>query len=124
MNTLIWLSVLFCAAAALLHFTSILIAACRCRPVRPAQATRADAPAVTIVRPVCGIDNHGEETLRSTFELDYPNYEVLFCVASVRDPVLPLVQSLIAANPKRARLLIGDDRISANPKLNKLARPG
>jgi ceramide glucosyltransferase len=110
------------ALAALLHLTSIVIAACRCCPARPMLSARGGAPPVSIVRPVCGIDNYGEATLRSTFALDYPSYEVLFCVASARDPVLPLVERLVAANPGRARLLIGDDRISANPKLNNIVK--
>jgi hypothetical protein len=56
MNTLIWLLVSFCAAATLLHLAGILIAACRCRPVRPARGMRAAGPPVSIVRPVCGIE--------------------------------------------------------------------
>jgi ceramide glucosyltransferase len=122
MNILIWLLVTFCAAAALLHLAGILVAAGRCRRVRPAPGMRVAGPPVSIVRPVCGIDNYGEATLRSTFELDYPSYEVLFCVASPHDPVLPLVRGLVAANAHRARLLIGDDRISANPKLNNVVK--
>jgi ceramide glucosyltransferase len=121
MSTVIWFAALFCGVATLLHIATALIAAGRCRPAPPLDV-RPDAPAVTIVRPVCGIDNHVEATLRSTFELDYPNYEILFCVASARDPVVPLVEWLIATSGKRARLLIGDDRISANPKLNNVVK--
>jgi ceramide glucosyltransferase len=80
-------------------------------------------PPVTIVRPVCGVDAYEELTLRSTFELDYPSYEILFCCASADDPVVPLVQSLIAEHPHvRARLLIGDDRPWQNPKLNNVLK--
>ena len=75
------------------------IAARRCRPARARRRRIRDAPAVSVVRPVCGIDNYVEETLRSTFRLDYPNYEILFCVASARDPVVPLVERLIADFP-------------------------
>jgi ceramide glucosyltransferase len=72
---------------------------------------------------VCGIENHVEETLRSTFTLDYPHTEILFCVASARDPVLPLLERLVAAHTgRRARVLIGDDRISLNPKLNNIVK--
>jgi ceramide glucosyltransferase len=72
-----------------------------------------------LVRPLCGLDNFVEPTLRSGFELDYPSYELIFCVAHARDPVVPTVQRLIDEHPHvRARLLIGDERISANPKLN------
>ncbi len=80
-------------------------------------------PAVSIVRPLCGIENYGEATLRTTFELDYPQHEILFCVASSTDPVLPLVRSLIAEHPQvTAKLLIGDDRVSSNPKLNNVIK--
>src|SRR5262245_63552193 len=68
---------------------------------------------------------HGAQadTLRSSFDLDYPCYEILFCVAAPNDPVLPLVKGLMAAHPNiAARLLIGDDRVSANPKLNNVVK--
>src|SRR5258708_24984786 len=59
------------------------------------------------------------DTLRSTFDLDYPHYEILFCGAAAKDPVVPLVEVLIAEHPRaNARVLVGDDRVSSNPKLN------
>jgi ceramide glucosyltransferase len=82
-----------------------------------------DAPSVTIVQPLCGVETFSRETLRSIFALDYPSYEIVFCLASRDDPIAPLVRGAIAANPNRpARLLIGDDRISANPKLNNVVK--
>jgi ceramide glucosyltransferase len=48
-------------------------------------------PPVSLVRPLCGIDNYAADTLRSTFELDCPRCEILFCVAEATDPVLPLI---------------------------------
>ena len=56
-------------------------------------------PAVSIVRPVCGIENHIEETLASPFAIRYPAFEIVFCAASSRDPVLPLVRRLMAEHP-------------------------
>ncbi|MFO1143596.1 MAG: ceramide glucosyltransferase [Amaricoccus sp.] len=80
-------------------------------------------PPMSLLRPVCGIENFVEETLASSFALDYPTYEVVFCVADAADPVVPLVERLMAANTSvPARLLVGDDPISANPKLNNLAK--
>jgi ceramide glucosyltransferase len=82
-----------------------------------------DAPAVSIVQPLCGVETFSRETLRSIFSLDYPNYEIIFCLASAEDPIAPLVRGAIAAHPERpARLLIGDDRVSANPKLNNVVK--
>jgi len=91
----------------------------RRRSARSADA----APGVSIVRPVCGIENYGEDTLRSGFMLDYPNYEMLLCVAAANDPVVPLAQRLIAEHPEvPARLLVGNDPISDNPKLNNVCK--
>src|SRR5665213_4066686 len=83
----------------------------------------ADRPPVTILRPACGIENHVEETLASAYRLDYPEYEIVFCVADPRDPVVPAIERLIGQHPNvPSRLLTGDDRISNNPKLNNLVK--
>src|SRR5262245_43603849 len=104
------------------HLASIAVTAIRCR--KNAQVPPLCAhPSVTVVRPVCGLDNFVEETLRSSFELDYLDYEVIFCVASERDPVIPIVRQLIAEHPRTpARLLVGDERVSTNPKLNNCVK--
>src|SRR5262245_56718429 len=82
-----------------------------------------DAAGVSLVRPVCGMENHIEETLRSAFHLDYPRYEIIFCAASANDAAAPLVRRLIAAHPHvPARLLIGNETISDNPKLNNVCK--
>src|SRR5262249_51026088 len=82
-----------------------------------------DVAGVSLVRPVCGMENHIEETLRSAFHLDYPRYEIIFCAASANDDAAPLVRGLIAAHPHvPARLLIGNETISDNPKLNNVCK--
>src|ERR1700744_4618189 len=76
-------------------------------------------PPVTIVQPHRGVETFSSETIASVFALDYPDYEILFCVADAADPIAPLLRRFIAANPRRpTRLLIGDAPISGNPKLN------
>jgi len=95
------------------------------RATRARLCTRApsDAAGVSLVRPVCGMENHIEETLRSAFHLDYPRYEIIFCAASANDAAAPLVRRLIAAHPHvPARLLIGNETISDNPKLNNVCK--
>jgi ceramide glucosyltransferase len=123
MTTLIWSAGAYCLVTASLHFSSLLIAVRRCRAGRAYQAPPAQAVSVSVIRPVCGIDNHAEETLRSTFELDYPQYEIVFCVAQSKDPVVGLLHRLIAAHPHvPATLLTGDDPVSDNPKLNNVVK--
>jgi ceramide glucosyltransferase len=112
-----------CGIAIFIQLTSIAIAIARCRTPARLLAAPADPPGVTVVRPVCGLDNFVEATLRSSFGLDYPSYELIFCAASPRDPAIPLVRSLMAEHPDvPARLIVGDERISANPKLNNCVK--
>lgn len=78
-------------------------------------------PFVTLLRPVCGLDPFDADTLRSSFHQDYPRYEVIFCAQTPDDPVIPLVRRQIAQHPHiPARLLIGLDRKTGNPKLNNV----
>ncbi len=110
------------AAALSIHLGSSLLAMWRCRRNRTASPPR-ERPPVTVVRPLCGLEHFSRETLASTFGIDYPHYEILFCVADASDPVLPLVRRVMAAHPERpARLLIGEDPVGANPKLNNMAK--
>jgi ceramide glucosyltransferase len=99
------MTTVICAAAILLCFTvgshliSVAIAVARCRERTAHEPAPENAPAISLVRPVCGLDNFAESTLRSGFELDYPDYELIFCVAHARDPIVPTVQQLIAEYP-------------------------
>lgn len=78
-------------------------------------------PGVTLLRPVCGLDPFDAETLETSFTQDYPDYEVIFCAQRPDDPVIPVLEGLMARYPlRRARLLVGYDAISGNPKLNNL----
>jgi ceramide glucosyltransferase len=113
----------FSILATSLQVFGTAVAAIRCRARTTPLPPPKDVGLVTIVRPVCGVDNFARETLSSTFGLDYPDYEITFCVARDDDPVVELVRELIAAHPEaRARLLIGDDRVGPNPKLNNVVK--
>jgi ceramide glucosyltransferase len=114
----------FLVATTSAHVTSIAIAAFRLRRGMPGKRPAPETlPAVSLVRPLCGIDNYASDTLGSTFGLDYPRYEILFCVASAKDPVVPLIETLISRQPEAdAKLLVGDERVSNNPKLNNVLK--
>lgn len=82
-----------------------------------------ELPAVTIVRPVRGIEAFSRETAISGLELDYPRYSTIFCVADADDPIVPLVEELIGRyGADKVRLIVGDVAVSANPKLNNCVR--
>ncbi len=113
----------FSVAATTIHLASVAIAARRFRRGPRREQLSRPYPPVSLVRPLCGLDNYAADTLRSTFDLDYPRYEILFCVASANDPIVPLVESLMAEYAgANARLLVGDERASSNPKLNNVLK--
>ena len=107
----------------LVNAVGILLAAGQLRrrgtPVPPP----ANAPAVSIVIPARGVEAFTDETLEHAFSLDYPAYELIFCVAHSGDPVVAPIRAAMANAPSvPARLLIGDERISDNPKLNNCVK--
>ena len=124
MTALILAAATFCIVTIAIHVVSIAIAIFRFRRSAwrgPLSAQK--FPPVSLVRPLCGIDNYAADTLRSTFALAYPRCEILFCVASAKDPVVPLIESLLAEHRQAgARLLVGDERVSNNPKLNNVLK--
>jgi ceramide glucosyltransferase len=119
-------SILLASVATFFLATQIItlaIAGWRCRPGAARIADQGEAPGITVVRPLCGIETFSAETLEAAFAIDYPTYELLFCVAQAGDPIVPLVRAAIAAHPAvPSRLLVGDDVISINPKLNNMVK--
>lgn len=113
---------IFCALATAIHLLSAALALSRFVSVSSKTRCRAAGP-VSIIRPVCGLDHFDELTLRSTFELTALNYEIIFCAAREGDAAVPLVRRLIEEYPHiSARLLIGDERPTSNPKLNNIVK--
>ncbi|PST20751.1 ceramide glucosyltransferase [Mesorhizobium plurifarium] len=102
---------------------SLVIAGCRIRPRIGPQPQTLQRPPVSVVVPLCGIEEFSQETLDSAFRLDWPDYEIIFCVADAKDPVIPLIGEVRQRHPAiPATILVGDDLISANPKLNNCVK--
>ena len=94
----------FCLATTAIHFVSIVIAGVRLRRNTSAEPPpHQEFPPVSLVRPLCGIDNYAAETLRTSFELDYPCCEILFCVASGQGSSHSARRSVDSGAPERQR---------------------
>ena len=79
-------------------------------------------PPITILKPLKGRDEDLEANLRSFFELDYPIYQLLFCVAETNDPAIDVVNRLIEEFPEAdATLIVGCPAFGLNPKVQSLA---
>jgi ceramide glucosyltransferase len=100
---------LFCIAAALLFQR------------RPAGSRPDFLPPISILKPVRGLDRDAYENFASYCRVDYPQYELLFCVDDPRDSAVPVIERVIRDHPQvAARLLVGAEPLGVNPKLNKL----
>jgi ceramide glucosyltransferase len=78
-------------------------------------------PAMTILKPVRGIEPHLEANLRSFCEQDYPEYNVVLGVQHAGDPALEIVRRVAADFPDRTAVVVGDGTArAANPKIANL----
>ncbi|XP_063397093.1 ceramide glucosyltransferase-like [Mytilus trossulus] len=82
-----------------------------------------DLPGVSIIKPLVGVDPHLYANLESFFKLQYPNFEILFCVQEESDPAIMIVQKLMELYPKvDAKLFIGIKYICPNGKINNMIK--
>ncbi|KOS17093.1 Ceramide glucosyltransferase [Escovopsis weberi] len=91
-----------------------------------------DAPAVTIIRPVKGLEPKLYECIASTFRQAYPRDKVSIrlCVQNEADPAYPVLQRLIRDFPSHdAQILLEDNdpasyhaALGPNPKIRNISR--
>src|SRR5580658_3813149 len=91
--------------------------------VPPIEAGASFTPPVSILKPIRGLDPDAEENLASFCRLEYPEYEIVFCVDPDDEAILSVIEKLVADFPRRSiRVLYGSGRIATNDKVAKLAR--
>lgn len=73
----------------------------------PAQGSRPDDSFVSILKPVCGLDDELEENLLSFVSLRGVEYEVILSVEEQGDPALPILKTAVRDHPDVFRLVIG-----------------
>ena len=90
----------------------------RARPPRPAPH---DAPFVSVLKPVAGIDEELEDNLASFAAIRYPHWELLFGVADLDDPALAVLRRFVREHPDvRARVVHTQREAALNPKVAQL----
>lgn len=77
-------------------------------------------PGISVLKPLCGVDDDLEANLTGFATLAYPNYEVLFGVESTRDAAYPLACRMAARFPERVRVVVQRSAPGLNPKVNQL----
>lgn len=78
-------------------------------------------PKVACLKPLCGRDREVQKNLESFVNQDYPDYEIIFGVASRDDSVYQIARSVCQANPdKNTRVILGELGEGANRKVRNL----
>lgn len=78
-------------------------------------------PPISILKPVCGVDNNAYDNFASLCRQDYPEFQIVFALADSRDPAIPIIEKLRQDFPKRdIDLVIALNAAGVNAKVGNL----
>lgn len=78
-------------------------------------------PAVTVLKPICGLEKGLQENLRSTCLQDYPSFQVVLSVQREDDPALPVVREVEREfGAARVTVVVDDRQTAPNGKIRNL----
>ncbi|HZS40918.1 MAG TPA: glycosyltransferase [Polyangia bacterium] len=77
-------------------------------------------PGISVLKPLCGLDDDLAANLASFAALDYPDFEILLGVKDRRDSAYPVARAIAAQWPERFRVIVQRGLPGKNPKVNQL----
>ncbi len=88
---------------------------------RVAQLSDDRLPALSILKPLKGVEESLPENLRSFFVQDYPAFEIVFATTDADDPALPVARAVAAEHPSvPVRFVLSNGEYGLNPKVSNL----
>jgi ceramide glucosyltransferase len=114
-------AILLIACVPLAYYLVATLAAVRFFSSERKKTLGSYTPAVSVLKPVRGVDFASYENFKSFCLQDYPEYEILFCVNDLDDAAVPLIRRLAEEFPQRSiRLLSNAAQMGSNRKVNNL----
>jgi len=111
---------LLATLALLLTLGATLVTWARARQTVQAALTDDDL-AITVMKPMAGLDPRLEENLETFAHLKAPpSFEVLLCLGSEHDAALPVARRFVEKYPERFRLHVGAEPHLGNAKMAQL----
>jgi len=118
-----YILVMLVAASAIYSLLSIFAALRFLWTRRPTPSAGSGIVPISILKPLAGLDPGLESNLRTCFEQDYPDFEILFAVRDAEDSSVAVVERLRREYPHiQTRLLITGEPPYANAKVFSLQR--
>jgi ceramide glucosyltransferase len=116
-----WLVGIGTALAALAMSYSITAWLAVRRRIRYMGGALANAPPVTVLKPLCGAEPALYECLRSFCEQDYPQFQIVFGISDSQDPAIAVVRTLQHEFPTKDLRIAIDGRLhGSSPKVSNL----
>ena len=101
----------------------VVVGATRLAARRQQARTGAFLPAVSLLKPLHGVEPDLAAHLQSFFEQDYPAFEIVFCARTEQDAGLAIARQVAARYPKiRSRFICSGNAPYANAKVWSLER--
>jgi len=111
--------ILFAVAALGVTLALVQLVVLRRHLRAPVRAPRTSPP-ISILKPLCGVDDDLAGNLASFAALHYPAYEVLLGVRDRNDPAWKVASEASRRWPGRFRLVLQRGEAGLNPKVNQL----
>lgn len=120
MTLAITLSLLALVAGSLVFCVLAIVAAHRYLRV-PRAVQQGPTPPFSVLKPLAGVDEGLEDNLRSFFEQDYPNFEIILSASTEGDPALPVARRIAARYPHvPSKVLVSGEPAYPNRKVHSI----
>jgi len=76
---------------------------------------------ISVLKPLCGVDDGLEENLERFASDPYPHHELILGLEKPDDPAAPIAQRVRARHPDKVKIVLKKKDVGLGPKINQLA---